>query len=82
VTDIGSVRLFSISPIVPSDQNSKKLEKWLQFPPNMTEKHHKTQKLRMEGTGEWFLGGNKFLKWEENEGVLWIEGPCKPWSYS
>ncbi|KAJ7185146.1 ankyrin repeat-containing domain protein [Mycena haematopus] len=40
----------------------------------MRQKQHETQKLCMEGTGEWFLQNDKFIEWKENAGVLWIEG--------
>ncbi|KAF8146690.1 ankyrin repeat-containing domain protein [Mycena galopus ATCC 62051] len=52
----------------------ERLEKWLQAPPNMTTKQHETEKLQMEGTGQWLLEGDTFINWEDNAGVLWIEG--------
>ncbi|KAF8146704.1 hypothetical protein K438DRAFT_1868953 [Mycena galopus ATCC 62051] len=51
-----------------------KLEKWLQFPPAMQQKQHDTEQLHMDGTCQWFLESNEFINWEENGGVLWIEG--------
>ncbi|KAJ7482175.1 ankyrin repeat-containing domain protein [Mycena galericulata] len=54
---------------------SEKLEKWLRTPPDMTQKHHDTEKLRKDSTGLWFLEGNQFIEWQDNAGVLWIEGP-------
>ncbi|KAJ6531630.1 hypothetical protein DFH09DRAFT_1326387 [Mycena vulgaris] len=53
----------------------EKLEKWLRSPPDMTQKHHDTEKLRKDGTGGWFLKGHEFIEWEDNAGVLRIEGP-------
>ncbi|KAJ6476884.1 hypothetical protein C8R45DRAFT_1158000 [Mycena sanguinolenta] len=53
----------------------KKLEEWLQSPPDMKQKQRDTEQLRAEGTGKWFLQDNKFIRWEDNAGVLWIEGP-------
>ncbi|KAF7349471.1 Ankyrin repeat protein [Mycena sanguinolenta] len=53
----------------------EKLEKWLQSPPNMKEKQHDVEQLRTDGTGQWFLEGEDFIDWEDNPGVLWIEGP-------
>ncbi|KAF8193068.1 hypothetical protein K438DRAFT_1674666, partial [Mycena galopus ATCC 62051] len=53
---------------------AEKFEKWLRSPPDMTEKQHETEKLRMEGTCQWFLEGNKFVEWEDNAGILWIQG--------
>ncbi|KAJ7657025.1 hypothetical protein B0H17DRAFT_1146051 [Mycena rosella] len=52
----------------------KKLQEWLQSPPDMGLKHHATQKLHHEGTGTWFLDGPEFTEWRENPGSLWIEG--------
>ncbi|KAJ6503031.1 ankyrin repeat-containing domain protein [Mycena vulgaris] len=54
--------------------NKKKLEEWLLFPPKMTEKHNNTEKRRKDGTGRWFLEGKEFIEWQDNPGVLWIEG--------
>ncbi|KAJ6476820.1 hypothetical protein C8R45DRAFT_365498 [Mycena sanguinolenta] len=53
----------------------KKLEEWLQCPPDMRQKQHDTEKLRTEGTGQWFLEDKRFIEWEDNPGVLWVEGP-------
>lgn len=44
----------------------------------MTQKHHDTEKLRKDGTGRWFFEGDNFIAWEDNVGLLWIEGLCKP----
>ncbi|KAF8189436.1 hypothetical protein K438DRAFT_1832586 [Mycena galopus ATCC 62051] len=52
----------------------ERLEKWLRTPPDMTEKQHETEKLRMKGTGQWLFKSNSFIEWEDNPGVLWIEG--------
>ncbi|KAJ7871537.1 ankyrin repeat-containing domain protein [Mycena leptocephala] len=41
----------------------------------MSQKQHDTENLRKEGTGNWFLEGNKFVEWKEKMGSLWIEGP-------
>ncbi|KAJ7245617.1 ankyrin repeat-containing domain protein [Mycena haematopus] len=54
---------------------NEKLEKWLRSPPDMKEKQHDTEKLCMEGTGQWLLDSASFIEWEDNPGVLWIEGP-------
>ncbi|KAJ7285924.1 ankyrin repeat-containing domain protein [Mycena rebaudengoi] len=51
-----------------------KLERWLRLPPDMAQKQHDTQALRQEGTGEWFLEGNKFVYWQDHPGSLWIQG--------
>ncbi|KAJ7187378.1 ankyrin repeat-containing domain protein, partial [Mycena filopes] len=51
-----------------------KLEKWLQSPPAMLQKQYEIQKLRQDGTGLWFLNGAMFTAWQDNPGVLWIEG--------
>ncbi|KAF7349515.1 Pfs domain-containing protein [Mycena sanguinolenta] len=60
-------------PIV--NVSMEKLEKWLQFPPDMKQKQHDTEQLHMEGTGQWFLEDKRFIEWEDNPGVLWVEGP-------
>ncbi|KAJ6592306.1 hypothetical protein DFH09DRAFT_1415332 [Mycena vulgaris] len=52
----------------------EKLEKWLLSPPDMTKKQHATAELRKDGTGLWFLEGDKFIEWHNNPGLLWIEG--------
>ncbi|KAF7349474.1 HET-domain-containing protein [Mycena sanguinolenta] len=54
---------------------NKKLEEWLQSPPDMKDKHHAMEKLRADGTGRWLLENDIFVEWEDNSGVLWIEGP-------
>ncbi|KAJ7774146.1 hypothetical protein DFH07DRAFT_988135 [Mycena maculata] len=54
----------------------QKLEKWLRKPPDVTQKHHDTEKLFKAGTGRWLLDGDKFIEWQDNAGFLWIEGPC------
>ncbi|KAJ6504048.1 hypothetical protein DFH09DRAFT_1201722, partial [Mycena vulgaris] len=51
-----------------------KLEDWLACP-NMKQKQLETQELRHEGTGHWFLEGDKFIQWHDNPGSLWIRGP-------
>ncbi|KAF8143052.1 ankyrin repeat-containing domain protein [Mycena galopus ATCC 62051] len=53
---------------------AEKLEEWLELPPDMKRKQHDTEKLHMEGTARWLLESDKFIEWEENGGVLWIEG--------
>ncbi|KAF8184506.1 ankyrin repeat-containing domain protein [Mycena galopus ATCC 62051] len=53
---------------------AEKLEEWLELPPDMKRKQHDTEKLHMKGTGRWLLESDKFIEWEENGGVLWIEG--------
>ncbi|KAF8122515.1 ankyrin repeat-containing domain protein [Mycena galopus ATCC 62051] len=53
---------------------AEKLEKWLQFPPAMQQKQHDTEQFHMDGTGQWLLENDKFVNWEKNGGVLWIEG--------
>ncbi|KAJ6607607.1 ankyrin repeat-containing domain protein [Mycena sp. CBHHK59/15] len=52
----------------------EKLQKWLQFPPDMTEKQHATQELHKEGTGRWLLDGGQFVEWQNYPGYLWIQG--------
>ncbi|KAJ7269760.1 ankyrin repeat-containing domain protein [Mycena rebaudengoi] len=51
-----------------------KLERWLRSPPDMAQKQHDTQALRQEGTGKWFLEGDKFVYWQDHPGSLWIQG--------
>ncbi|KAJ7269786.1 ankyrin repeat-containing domain protein [Mycena rebaudengoi] len=51
-----------------------KLERWLRSPPDMAQKQHDTQALRQEGTGKWFLEGDKFIYWQDHPGSLWIQG--------
>ncbi|KAJ7898904.1 hypothetical protein B0H14DRAFT_3852971 [Mycena olivaceomarginata] len=53
----------------------ERLEKWLQSPPDMSQKQHDTEKLRKDGTGHWFLEGDRFIEWQDHAGFLWIEGP-------
>ncbi|KAJ6579737.1 ankyrin repeat-containing domain protein [Mycena vulgaris] len=40
----------------------------------MTRKHNNTEKRRKDGTGRWFLEGKEFIEWQDNGGVLWVEG--------
>ncbi|KAJ7269782.1 ankyrin repeat-containing domain protein [Mycena rebaudengoi] len=51
-----------------------KLENWLRSPPDMAQKQHDMQALRQEGTGKWFLEGDKFVYWQDHPGSLWIQG--------
>ncbi|KAJ7269755.1 ankyrin repeat-containing domain protein [Mycena rebaudengoi] len=51
-----------------------KLERWLRSPPDMAQKQHDMQALRQEGTGKWFLEGDKFVYWQDHPGSLWIQG--------
>ncbi|KAF7349479.1 ANK-REP-REGION domain-containing protein [Mycena sanguinolenta] len=53
----------------------ERLEKWLQYPPDMQQKQHDTEQLHSDGTGQWFLENDKFIEWEDNPGILWVEGP-------
>jgi hypothetical protein len=59
----------------------EKLEKWLQYSPDMMKRQDNTQKLQHEGTGSWFLDGNQFKGWKEKPGWLWIRGDCKFFCY-
>ncbi|KAJ7905153.1 hypothetical protein B0H13DRAFT_733583 [Mycena leptocephala] len=52
----------------------QKLEKWLQYPPDMKKKQDDTQELHHEGTGNWFLDGPQFGEWKDKPGSLWIRG--------
>ncbi|KAF7349468.1 Zinc finger, ZZ-type [Mycena sanguinolenta] len=62
--------LTKVSDIV----TEKKLEEWLQSP-DTRQKHRDTEELRADGTGRWLLENDTFIDWEDNSGVLWIEGP-------
>jgi hypothetical protein len=45
----------------------------------MTQKQRNTEKLRKDGTGRWFLEGDKFIKWQDNAGSLgYIPGGVSP----
>ncbi|KAF7330708.1 ANK-REP-REGION domain-containing protein [Mycena sanguinolenta] len=73
---IGGVGGTGSGPIVNfMTQTEEKLEKWLQFPPDMKQKQHDTVQLWVEGTSQWFLDDKRFIAWEDNPGVLWVEGP-------
>ncbi|KAJ7872980.1 hypothetical protein B0H13DRAFT_2349210 [Mycena leptocephala] len=52
----------------------EKLEKWLQYPPDMKKKQDDTQELHHAGTGSWFLGSHQFNEWKDKSGLLWIKG--------
>ncbi|KAF7341135.1 Ankyrin repeat protein [Mycena venus] len=52
-----------------------KLEIWLCSPPDMKQMQRDTEKLRTEGTGQWFFEDRRYIEWENNAGILWIEGP-------
>ncbi|KAJ7770950.1 hypothetical protein DFH07DRAFT_938098 [Mycena maculata] len=65
---------LTLSPLMRTSIEEM-LEKWLRFPPDMTQKQYDTEKLRKEGTGHWFLKGNAFVEKQDNAGSLWIEGP-------
>jgi hypothetical protein len=43
----------------------------------MKQKQLDTQKLRQDGTGMWLLDGEIFIYWQDNPGVLWIQGTCE-----
>ncbi|KAJ7445583.1 ankyrin repeat-containing domain protein [Mycena latifolia] len=53
---------------------AEKLEKWLDYPPDMKRKQSETLQLRKEGTGCWLLEGERFQQWQDNPGSLWIQG--------
>ncbi|KAF7349466.1 HET-domain-containing protein [Mycena sanguinolenta] len=57
------------------NSTKKKLEEWLQSPPDMRQKQRDMEKARADGTGRWLLENDIFVEWEDNSGVLWIEGP-------
>lgn len=48
----------------------------------MMQMQHDTEKLRTEGTGQWFFQDQRFIEWENNAGILWVEGPCKSFNVS
>ncbi|KAJ6527962.1 hypothetical protein DFH09DRAFT_1413883 [Mycena vulgaris] len=50
-----------------------KLENWLS-PPNMAQKQDETEKLWKDGTGQWLLNNDQFVKWQNYAGSLWIRG--------
>ncbi|KAJ7617291.1 hypothetical protein FB45DRAFT_801092, partial [Roridomyces roridus] len=52
----------------------KKLEEWLQSPPDMRQKQHEMQKIHKAGTGGWFIEGGPFIEWQDNAGSSWIQG--------
>ncbi|KAJ7855133.1 hypothetical protein B0H14DRAFT_3865271 [Mycena olivaceomarginata] len=52
----------------------QKLERWLEYPPNMKRRQDDMQELQYEGTGAWFLGGDQFKGWKDKPGSLWIQG--------
>ncbi|KAJ7469238.1 ankyrin repeat-containing domain protein [Mycena latifolia] len=39
----------------------------------MKQKQRDMEKLRKDGTGCWFLQGDRFMEWQDNSGLLWIE---------
>ncbi|KAJ7788104.1 hypothetical protein B0H14DRAFT_3504662 [Mycena olivaceomarginata] len=51
-----------------------RLEKWLEYPPNMKRRQDDTQELQHEGTGSWLLDSDQFKGWKEKPGSLWIRG--------
>ncbi|KAJ7114768.1 ankyrin repeat-containing domain protein [Mycena epipterygia] len=53
---------------------AEKLEKWLEYPPDMKKKQDDTQELHHAGTGSWFLDSQQFNEWKEKSGSLWIKG--------
>ncbi|KAF7345235.1 HET-domain-containing protein [Mycena sanguinolenta] len=72
----GRPRSTANSISLPETQATvEKLEKWLQAPTDMTQKQKEMETLHIEGTGKWFLDGDAFAEWEEEAGVLWIQGP-------
>jgi hypothetical protein len=85
-THIGQSSRPSVSVTIfpyPTDSDSKhslveKLEKWLRSPPDMAQKQLQTKNLRKKGTGLWLLDNLDFIDWQDNPGLLWIRGACKP----
>ncbi|KAJ6506123.1 hypothetical protein DFH09DRAFT_1200316, partial [Mycena vulgaris] len=51
-----------------------KLQRWLQFSPDILNKHAATVALRHRNTGSWLLECEEFTGWESTAGVLWIQG--------
>ena len=58
----------------PDDELRKKICEWLS-PPDPSTNHNAALQARHEGTGDWFLEGQEFLKWTTTPGsFLWIHG--------
>ncbi|KAJ7693014.1 ankyrin repeat-containing domain protein [Mycena rosella] len=56
----------------------KKLQEWLQSPPDMGLKHHATQQLHHEGTGTWFFDSPQFTEWRKNPGCYGLKDNLVP----
>jgi hypothetical protein len=56
------------------DADMQKILSWLHSPdPSMT--HNRLVEEHHEGTGEWFLKSEKFVRWKETPcAILWIKG--------
>ena len=65
------------------DQLREKLRSWLS-PPDPSINHNIACGTQHEGTGMWFIQGNKFDEWRKTSSLLWIRGnrtfvsPCQP----
>ncbi|KAJ7199853.1 ankyrin repeat-containing domain protein [Mycena pura] len=60
--------------IIDERGREEKLEKWLQFPPQMMEKQNDMENLHQKGTGGWLFEDDKFTAWQDHAGFLWIQG--------
>ncbi|KAJ7852307.1 hypothetical protein B0H13DRAFT_40187 [Mycena leptocephala] len=69
-----TTRIEDITVRVHVSELEQKLEKWLQYPPDMKKKQDDTQELHHEGTGSWFLRGPQFSEWKDKPGCLWMRG--------
>ncbi|KDR83294.1 hypothetical protein GALMADRAFT_48856, partial [Galerina marginata CBS 339.88] len=59
--------------IVRSIHSADDIHKWLS-PPDSSRNRNEAHGKRQDDTCSWFLESERFLKWLENPGFLWVKG--------
>ncbi|KAF7343445.1 Pfs domain-containing protein [Mycena venus] len=73
-TALATARIEHTTDQVQLSALRRKLEEWLQHPPDMKRRQDDTQEFQHEGTGSWFLDSQEFSEWKDKPGSLWIRG--------
>ncbi|KDR71051.1 hypothetical protein GALMADRAFT_75515, partial [Galerina marginata CBS 339.88] len=55
---------------------AEKIDKWLSAP-DSSRFHNEAHEKREADTCSWFLNGERFIRWRENPGFLWVKGKRK-----
>jgi len=67
---------FFFSSIIRSIFPADKIHQWLS-PPDNSSNRNEVHGKRQVDTCSWFLDGERFLRWQENPGFIWVKGKRK-----